>query len=192
MMRDPIEPVSSDGYPVVAVRDELPRPGAPKPRGSARSVLGGAAAGVAAGIAATAVMSAFMVGAQKLGVLGRMPPRKISDALLGALGVRRKTPEPLRRVFATVNHFAFGATCGALFGAGARLARGRAAADVPITTLAGVGFGTLVWATSYMGWVPALGIMPRPSNDRFGRPTTMVLAHWIYGGALGALVARRG
>ena len=47
-----------------------------------------------------------------------------------------------------------------------------------------------VWIASYVGWVPAAGLMPRPSRDRPGRPTSMVLAHWIFGGTLGFLGTR--
>lgn len=173
--------------------------GASRARGSegARALARAIGRGAAAGIAATAVMSATMLLSQRLGLLGRMPPRKISDHVLGAVGLRHKTPEPMKKAFATVNHFAFGAVCGALFSAGKhvvrRALRGRtgsgAAGDARLaraaTVGAGLAFGTLVWTVSYVGWVPAFGIMPIPSRDRPGRPTSMVLAHWVYGAVLG-------
>jgi len=44
---------------------------------------------------------------------------------------------------------------------------------------------------SYMGWVPAVGLMPVATRDEPRRPVVMVLAHGVYGAVLGALVGRR-
>lgn len=158
-----------------------------------RVLVGGAARGLAGGIVATAAMSAFMLGAQKLGLMGRLPPMKITDALLGVIGRRHDTPRPARRALATLNHFAFGGACGALFGlahdlwrVGAPSTSGVRGHRAPLA--AGLAFGTAVWAVSYAGWVPALGIMPKPAHDRLGRLTSMVLAHWIFGGVLAKTV----
>jgi hypothetical protein len=41
-----------------------------------------------------------------------------------------------------------------------------------------------------MGWVPWLRIMPPADRDRPGRAETMLAAHWLYGGVLGALATR--
>ena len=77
--------------------------------------------------------------------------------------------------------FAFGIGIGGVFGV---MHRGIRVHPV----LGGIIFATLVWATSYQGWVPALGIMPPASRDEPGRPMTMVLAHWVYGAILGAVL----
>lgn len=145
--------------------------------------------GMAGGVIATAAMSALMLGAQKAGLMGQMPPTKITNSMLGALGIRRKTPEPAKKALAVLTHFAFGGACGALFGAASAVAHERSrssplARDPRLATLAGVLYGSAIWATSYAGWVPAFGIMPRPENDRPGRPTSMVLAHWVFGAVL--------
>ena len=50
--------------------------------------------------------------------------------------------------------------------------------------------GLSVWAVSYQGWVPALGILPKASEDRPARPAVMVAAHVVYGAVLGALEQR--
>ena len=34
----------------------------------------------------------------------------------------------------------------------------------------------------------SLGILPPPERDQPGRPATMLLAHWVYGATLGAVV----
>jgi hypothetical protein len=155
----------------------------------------GLARGFVGGVVATVAMSAVMLAAQKAGLMGRMPPRKITDGLLGSLGIRRSTPEPARKALATLNHFAFGAACGALFGLAHEVSRNRAAASgsraeehrAPVG--AGIAFGTAVWALSYAGWIPAAGIMPMPHRDRPGRPTSMVLAHWVFGAVLARAVS---
>jgi hypothetical protein len=159
----------------------------------AREIGRGIARGAAAGAVATVAMTALMYGAQKAGLLGRMPPRKITEHLLSRLGLRRATPEPARRALAAIAHLGFGASCGAVFGAGhevvrARLAPGREV-HAPVV-VAGLAYATAIWAVSYAGWVPALGIMPRPRFDRPGRPTAMVLAHGIYGAVLARFVDR--
>lgn len=140
--------------------------------------------GAAAGTAATGVMTAAMFAAQRAGLMGQLPPRKITAAALDAAGISR-TPDEEKAATA-FTHFGFGATCGALF---AFLGRRDKPLSRAITE--GVLFGSAVWTISYVGWVPALRIMPPPNRDRHGRPTSMVIAHWIYGGVLAAILASR-
>jgi hypothetical protein len=80
-------------------------------------------------------------------------------------------------------HLGFGMASGALYALVERRARRLAPAP-----LAGMAFGTLIWAASYAGWIPALRIMPPPDDDHPGRVATMVAAHWVYGGVLGAVL----
>jgi uncharacterized membrane protein YagU involved in acid resistance len=135
------------------------------------------------GCIATVVMSGEMMGARKMGMMGAQPPERLSERLLHTAGIhhKKKTAQDL---LAAVLHLGFGTTMGALY---AVLHR-----RLPMRTLAplqGILFGTAVWAISYKGWIPALGIMPPPEHDRPGRPQAMVLAHWVYGGTLGKAVA---
>ena len=140
--------------------------------------------GAAAGALATVPMTAAMIGAQRLGLLGRFPPARIADASLDAAGV--DASRETRAVWTTVSHVGFGAAMGALFGVlrGFRAGRARAA-------LEGAAFGTAVWLASYAGWIPAAGIMPAPSADRPDRQATLLVAHWIFGATLGVALARR-
>lgn len=149
------------------------------------------ARGVGAGMVATTTMTAGMFIFQKAGLLGRMPPRLLAERTLALFGLRRKTSRTSRKLLTAALHYGFGAAMGALFevGRSAIATRNGRASNVALVG-SGVAFGTLVWAASYMGWVPAVGLMPRPSHDRPGRPTSMVLAHWIFGGTLGAIGTR--
>jgi len=141
------------------------------------------ARGAGAGALATVAMSAEMLAAQRLGVMGEQPPERIAeDAAEEVTG--SQPDEGTTDVLASVAHFAFGAAGGA----GYALILGRSARSAgPVT---GIVFGLLVWAASYAGWIPALGILPPPDRDRPGRQVAMVLAHVIYGSVLGALVGR--
>ncbi|MDQ3367397.1 MAG: DUF1440 domain-containing protein [Myxococcota bacterium] len=140
--------------------------------------------GVAAGTLATIPMTVVMVAAQHLGLLGKAPPAKITDAILDKANV--SAPPSERRLLTSLAHFGFGAASGALYSLlrPGRPSYGRAAVE-------GMAFGTAVWGASYAGWLPALGIMPPPTADRKDRQLTMVIAHWVFGAAVGLLVAAR-
>lgn len=140
--------------------------------------------GALAGAVATVPMSAVMYAAKRAGLMGQYPPVVIADAVLDALGVRRD--EETDEVVATIAHLGFGAAAGALYGAARRHA------DLPIPAWCeGIGFGLLVYAVSYNGWIPAVRILPEPEHDRPGRQPSMAVAHVIYGAVLGALTRDR-
>ncbi len=148
--------------------------------------------GTLAGLAATVTMSASMFALQRLGVLGRMPPQIITDDALAAAGVRGKAPRSAEKALGALAHFGFGAVAASVFEL-VRTGRARrrsfvarlvgAPAKAPPLAL-GVAYGGLVWTVSYLGWVPALGILPPAKDDRPGRPFAMILAHAVWGATL--------
>lgn len=136
--------------------------------------------GMASGAVATLVMSMLMVASKRSGVMTReYPPRKITREMVEAT---TDSPAPMEHLNAltTANHFAYGMAGGAVF---AWLRRECQLPGSPF--LQGLAFGLLVWAGSYMGWVPAARIMPPPEEDQPGRVGTMVAAHVVYGSVLG-------
>lgn len=137
------------------------------------------------GAVGTVGMSALMLAAGKAGLLGEHPPDTIAGAALDVVGIHGQGEEQ-QDALAILLHFGFGIGTGALFGLLHRRLPFRMNA-----TLHGVIFGSIVWATSYQGWIPALGIMPPASEDRPDRPRVMLVAHWVYGAILGAVLARR-
>jgi uncharacterized membrane protein YagU involved in acid resistance len=145
--------------------------------------------GALAGVAATVAMSGVMLLMQRLGLMGRTPPRQIVEDALRTIGAHRAMTRRGRKRMAAVAHLGFGATQGALFATLTRVPvlLGRKAM-VPTATK-GIAFGLVVWVSSYAGWIPLLGILPKPSRDRPGRPTSMILAHVVYGLALAKSVA---
>lgn len=147
-----------------------------------RTVLEGcfdAAAGAVAGTVATLPMSAVMVVAQRAGLMGSQPPRRVTDEALQTVGA--DPPEQTRRALTVLSHLAFGAAAGVPFALAQRLLP----REVPRTAVGAV-YGLGVWASAYLGWVPALGILPPADQDRPGRPQSMVLAHLVFGSVLGA------
>lgn len=148
--------------------------------------------GFGAGIVATTTMSGAMLVLQRAGLLGRMPPRVLTDRTVSRLGLRRKTSRRSRRGLSALMHFAFGGAMGAAFEiARTAIAARRGRAAPPGARIgAGVAFGALVWGASYAGWIPALRLMPWPSRDRPARPMSMLAAHGIYGATLAAALSR--
>jgi uncharacterized membrane protein YagU involved in acid resistance len=127
-------------------------------------------------------MSAVMLAARKWGPTPKLPPRKIVEKGMGNPGSQPGNAS--LNAAATLAHFGFGAAAGAAF---ALMRRGHAAAPVA----QGIGYGLLVWALSYKGWIPALGIMPPPERDDPRRAATMWVAHVVYGALLGGLLGPR-
>jgi hypothetical protein len=136
------------------------------------------------GALATVAMSAFMLGAKRLGALGEPPPKKLGRFVARLTGDLFPSKQK-QNVLATVGHFGIGIGAGGVFGSLAP--RIRRVFPLP---LAGAVFGTLIWATGYLGVMPKLGLMPAPKHDRPGRPLSMIVAHWIYGTVLAAAMHR--
>lgn len=144
------------------------------PNSGMKPLLARVLSGMAAGVVATGVMSLAMAAGKRLGALGESPPRRITRRLSATLGPLQPRGAALD-LAALGAHFAFGASMGAAYG----LLPARA-------QQAGRGgwFGLCVWAINYAGWLPQVGLMPPPSRDRWGRPTTMLAAHWVFGRSL--------
>ena len=97
-----------------------------------------------------------------------LPPREIGESL-PAFGFRRSASSIL-------HHFMFGALGGAAFGG-----------LVGSTSLtAGAGFGVGVWVASYLGWIPAAGLLRFGASHPLRRSGLMIAVHLVWGAALAA------
>lgn len=144
--------------------------------------LRGALAGAAATLAHTAVMFALH---PRLPQARRqpLPPLAITSEIAQRTGLETAQRGTGLRVATTASHFAFGAAAGSLYGpVEARLRGDR--------TLIGVGYGLAVWALSYLGWIPALRILPPATQHPAQRNVMMILAHVAWGAALAATYGR--
>lgn len=128
------------------------------------------------GAAATGSMSAFFGLSDVSGYMNNEPPRLIVQKFLPML-----SPDETDAA-AVVAHVGYGVSAGTLYGA---LVKPRWRG-----LITGVVYGLAIWAISYEGWVPALGIMPPPQKDKPSRALTLLLAHVVYGGTLGVVAGR--
>lgn len=151
-------------------------------RPAVRARLGAAGRGALAGLGATVVMSAGMA-LHKALTGATLGPRRVTEGF--ARRAAAAPSEPVLDAATAVNHLAFGATAGALYG----LLRRALPPAVPVSA-AGTIYGVAVWTASYAGWIPALRILPPPTRDRPDRAVGMHLHHWVYGAALGLLEQR--
>lgn len=138
-----------------------------------KTALQGAIAGLLATVPMTLVMVKWH---QKLPLTQRyfLPPRLITDQLAAKMpNAGRFIGPPARRAHAA--HFAFGAAAGAAY---SLIAPRRASAT------AGVGYGLLVWAASYLGWVPLADLMAPATRQPAARNAMMIAAHIVWGAAL--------
>lgn len=110
-----------------------------------------------------------------------LPPRAVTMEIAEEAGVKERLDEPEREGLTWAAHFAYGAACGAVY---APLAR---SSDLP-PALKGAAFGVAVWAGSYLGWLPAAGILRPATEHPPRRNALMIAAHVVWGVAAGLLV----
>jgi hypothetical protein len=79
----------------------------------------------------------------------------------------------------TAAHFAYGAACGSILGAAVPRAG-------PVS---GAAAGVLVWLGSYLGWLPAAGIL-KPATDHSARRNRLMIGVHLVWGAATALSMR--
>lgn len=142
--------------------------------------------GALAGCVATAPMTVFMEAAHRF--LPRheqypLPPGEITAAVTADAGVHDELDREQHVALTLFNHFAYGTGCGALYGPLAN--------TVPLSpVIKGIGFGLGVWAISYLGLLPALGILRPATEHPARRNLLMIVAHVIWGSVTGVLTER--
>lgn len=110
-----------------------------------------------------------------------LPPRLLTVEVARRAGVADQMDNRDRAAATVASHFAYGAACGAIYGA--------VAPDLPgPRIIKGIVFGLCVWTGSYMGWVPAVGLMPHATEEPWRRNLLMIAAHVVFGAVLGVLV----
>jgi uncharacterized membrane protein YagU involved in acid resistance len=132
----------------------------------------GALAGFAATVPMTAVMWALDRGWPPTEL--RLPPEQITRNLVRRSGLQRFFNEPQKEVASWVSHFGYGTATG--------MAYPITFERFPIRTrVKGPLYGALIWALSYLGWLPALGIMPRATRQSAWRNMALVGSHLVWG-----------
>lgn len=109
-----------------------------------------------------------------------LPPREVSDAVLETAGLEDHLRESQQFWLALVSHFGFGASAGAVYATFSDALPGR-----PL--IKGTAYGLAVWAGSYLGFLPALGLLTPATQHPPRRNALMLAAHVVWGSALGIL-----
>jgi uncharacterized membrane protein YagU involved in acid resistance len=140
--------------------------------------------GALAGLTATLPMTLFMQQMhQQLPPHERypLPPSEIVEELTEQAGMADQIDQSEHMALTLLAHFGYGAATGALY---APLAQ----ALEPPAVLGGAVFGLGVWSASYLGLLPAMGVL-RPATEHPARRNALMLgAHLVWGITLGLLV----
>jgi hypothetical protein len=145
-----------------------------------------AAAGAFAGFTATGPMTVVMAAAREtLPTPDQypLPPRIVTERAAREADVAHRLTEPERTAATTAAHFGFGTGAGAIYGV--------LAPHLPFHPVVnGVAFGLGVWASSYLGWLPAAGLHPPATHESTGRNAMNVASHVVWGAVLALLTGR--
>jgi hypothetical protein len=129
--------------------------------------------GIAGIVGTMAMTSAMRRLHQQLPPAERYPltPREIIDSTAAQTEV--KLSSEAAKDITTAGHFAYGAACGSLVGA----------LDPRMGPASGALAGVAVWLGSYLGWIPAAGILKPATDHPPRRNTLMIGVHLVWGAA---------
>jgi uncharacterized membrane protein YagU involved in acid resistance len=149
---------------------------------SASSLCNGALAGLVATIPMTLAMEVMH---RSLPPHERypLPPREITEELTAKAGVKEHLDEEEQVGLSLLSHFSYGASAGMVYAA---LAQKYTLVPLP----GGITFGLGLWTISYLGLLPAMGILRPATEHPPRRNALMVTAHVVWGSVLGLLVDR--
>lgn len=111
-----------------------------------------------------------------------LPPRHVTERATAKAGVRPALSDDQRHDLTMLAHFGFGTTAGALYGPLARRL------NLP-PVAGGIAYGLGVWACSYLGWLPAVGLYRPPHREPAGRHAVTIAGHVVWGASLGLMTA---
>lgn len=148
--------------------------------GLTRAIVTGALAGFAATVPMTALMEVLhrqLPGHERY----PLPPGEITSKVAEEAGVDQHLDQPRHLAVTLAAHFGYGAAVGAIYGPLSRL--------VPLPRpISGLIYGLGVWLTSYLGLLPALGILRPATGHPPRRNWLMIAAHLVWGVAAGLAV----
>ena len=141
--------------------------------------------GIAGGLATVGMTAAMVLMHRCLPARQRygLPPEQITDELLERVDADHRLTHRQFEVLTMLAHHGYGTSMGAIYGAWEADQRPTA----PVVN--GMCFGLLVWAISYCGWLPAIGMDASATREPAQRNALTLLAHLIWGGTTGWLLA---
>jgi len=112
-----------------------------------------------------------------------LPPRLITEKMTERVGIENRLDEKELTGLTILSHFGYGAVFGAIYALfEQRIAFG--------SRLKGVLSGVALWAGSYLGWLPAMNILPLATQQPRRRNLLMIIAHVIWGMTLGEVMRK--
>jgi hypothetical protein len=137
--------------------------------------------GAAAGFIATAPMSVSMLIGWSLlpkHEKYQLAPRLITEEITERVGLEDEMNEDQMVGLTIFSHFGYGAAFGALYAL--------FEARMPMhSSLKGTLAGLALWTASYLGWLPAMGILRPATQHPWRRNLLMIIAHIVWGVTLG-------
>jgi putative membrane protein len=109
-----------------------------------------------------------------------LPPLQITGQIAGRVGVEDQLSEGQLVTATLLSHFGYGALFGSVYAALEQ--------KIPLLpSVKGILTGLAVWVGSYLGWLPAAGILPPATRHPWRRNLLMIAAHFVWGLTMGAL-----
>ena len=137
--------------------------------------------GAVAGFAGTVPMTVFMLLTQRFLPKGQryaLPPEIITKELAHRAHVRQHMNKMQVLGATTIAHFGYGAMTGLLYAPFAN--------KLPLPAIVkGLLFGLLVWAASYLGLLPLIGMSESGQREPGRRNLMMIAAHVVWGATMG-------
>jgi hypothetical protein len=88
--------------------------------------------------------------------------------------------EPQHMALTLASHFGYGTTLGAIYSL--------VAERLHVTSLlSGILYGMVVWAGSYLGWLPAFRVLRPATEFTPSRRSLLIISHLVWGACLGLL-----
>lgn len=150
-------------------------------------VVAGAVGGVAGGIAMTVLMTRIAPRVVPADARPNKPaPQKVVEWAERQVHKPQALPQKPKKATALATHLGYSAVTGAGYGFARHQLPG-ITQRVP-TPASGVLFGLIVWAVSFEGLLPLLGVMPRTTEHPPKRRLAPMMGHAVFG-AVTAVVA---
>lgn len=111
-----------------------------------------------------------------------LPPRLIIEEIAEETETDDDLDEEEKYNLTMFSHFSYGATTGAIYNFGLEQM------NIKSTALTGTVYGLFIWTASYLGLLPALGILTPATEHPMRRNALMIAAHVVWGVSLGKVL----
>ncbi|MHB1416994.1 MAG: hypothetical protein ACYC1C_17235 [Chloroflexota bacterium] len=143
------------------------------------AVVGGMIGGLIGAMAMVPMMQMM----KAMGLTREVFPKVVTRGLAERAGLEQAAQEPLLAPLAYASHLLYGAGLGAVFGA---IQRTWHLTTFPFAPL----FGLFSYVIGFMGWLPALGIIPPLWRQQQPAGVMRMMGHIFYGLVLGMVFSR--